>query len=85
MEISMEEICKKGYRVIVQHENFTEVQGIHYGICLIKVRYSKNGIEVTRPNLGQYSPTDKKLMKSVWQEWEKIPTGSNPTQVGGAK
>lgn len=71
--------------MIVKEMDFTEVQGIHYGICLIKVRHSKNGIEVTRPNLGQYSLTDKKLMKSVWQEWEKIPAESNPTLIGGSK
>lgn len=85
MKIEIEEVCKAGYRVIVSvNSQFTEVQGIHYGMRLITIRHTPKGIFGVRAQMN-YSQTDKKVMKSVWQKWEEIPTGKELTLLQGGK
>ena len=84
-KIEIEEVCKAGYRVIVSvNSHFKEIQGIHYGVRLIVIRHTPEGIFGARAKMS-YSQTDKKVMKSVWQKYEEVPTGKELTLLQGVQ
>ena len=78
--IAVNEICKKGYKVEVQADDFYETQGIHYGVRLIVIRRTKDGIFGKRYPRA-YSLTDKKVMKSVYPQWEKVRQSGELTKI----
>lgn len=78
--VAVNEICKKGYKVEVQTDDFYETQGIHYGVRLIVIRRTEDGIFGKRYPRA-YSLTDKKVMKSVYPQWEKVRQSSELTKI----
>lgn len=81
LNIQIENICKEGFRVIsALNSHFTEVQGIHYGQTLIVIRNTPEGVFGRRAKMN-YSTTDKKILKSVWDKWEEIPATSELVKI----